>query len=95
MKEFTEEFYRLSIRLGHTDEGEKVVARYVNGLKYAIQDELSLLRFIIVREAYQLALKNEETLMRKSIPAKAKTIARGGRTILPKGQSSRTKNEFV
>lgn len=33
VKEYTEEFYRLSIRLWQTDEGEEAVARYVNGLK--------------------------------------------------------------
>ena len=57
VKEFTEEFYRLSIRSGQINGGEDVVARYVHGLKYAIKDEFILLRFRTIEEAYQLALK--------------------------------------
>ena len=33
VKEFTEEFYRLSIRSRQIDEGEEEVVRYVNNLK--------------------------------------------------------------
>ena len=39
MKEFIEEFCIMSIQAGHIDEEEEVVERYVNGIKYAIQDE--------------------------------------------------------
>jgi hypothetical protein len=37
-----------------------MVARYVNCLKFSIQDELNLHRVCSVEEAYQLALKAEE-----------------------------------
>ena len=60
MKDLTKEFYAFSIRSGHTNEWEEVVARYVNGLKYVVQDELSLSRFRTVREVYQLSLKAEK-----------------------------------
>lgn len=47
-----EEFYRLSIRSGQTDKGEEAVTRYVNGLNYVMQEELSLSKFRTVGEAY-------------------------------------------
>ena len=52
MKEFIEEFYRLSIHSRHTDEGEEAVVIYVNGLKYTIWDELIMLRFEIFMQVY-------------------------------------------
>ena len=42
MKEYTEEFFRLNIKFGHTEGGIERVARYINGLRCDIQDELSL-----------------------------------------------------
>jgi len=42
----------LFIRSGHSNEGDEVVARYINGLRYAIQDELSIVRIRIVGESY-------------------------------------------
>ena len=42
VKEYTEEFFRLNIRFGHTEGGIERVARYINGLRYDIQDELRL-----------------------------------------------------
>ena len=65
VKEYTEEFFRLNIRSGHTEGGLERVARYINGLRYDIQDELSLLNLKIVEDAYQVALKIEEKLLRK------------------------------
>jgi hypothetical protein len=43
VKEYTEEFYRLNIRAGHIEEDAEKVSRYINGLRYDIQDEISLL----------------------------------------------------
>jgi hypothetical protein len=42
VKEYTEEFYRLNIRAGHQESDDEKVARYLNGLRYDIQDELSM-----------------------------------------------------
>ena len=55
----------LSIRAGHTKGGLERVARYINGLRYDIQDELSLLNLKTIEDAYQVASKVEEKLLRK------------------------------
>jgi hypothetical protein len=65
VKEYTEEFYRLNIRAGHREGNDEKVARYMNGLRYEIQDELSMETIRTVEDAYQLALKAEKKLSRK------------------------------
>ena len=42
------------------------MARYINGLSYAIQDELVVQHVTSFNEAYQLALRVEEKLNRRS-----------------------------
>jgi hypothetical protein len=65
VKEYTEEFYRLNIRAGHRESNDEKVVRYMNGLRYEIQDEISMETIRTVEDAYQLALKAEEKLSRK------------------------------
>jgi hypothetical protein len=65
VKEYTEEFYRLNIRAGHRESDDEKVARYMNGLRYDIQDEMSMMTIRNVEDAYQMALKAEEKLARK------------------------------
>jgi hypothetical protein len=65
VKEYTEEFYKLNIRAGHRESDDEKVARYLNGLRYDIQDELSMTTIRTVEDAYQMALKAEEKLSRK------------------------------
>jgi hypothetical protein len=65
VKEYTEEFYRLNIRAGHRESDDEKVARYMNGLRYDIQDEMSMATIRTVEDAYQMALKVEEKLSRK------------------------------
>lgn len=65
VKDYTGEFYKLVIWFGHSEEDMEKVARYLNGLKYSLWDELSLVSPIILEEAYQLTLKVEEKLQRK------------------------------
>jgi hypothetical protein len=62
VKEYTEEFYRLNIRAGHQESDDEKVARYMNGLRYDIQDELSMVTIKTVEDAYQMALKAEEKM---------------------------------
>ena len=55
----------MSIRAGKFQDTLENTARYVNGLKLEIQDEIGLLSPKTVEEAYQMALKAEEKLLRK------------------------------
>jgi hypothetical protein len=65
VKEYTEEFYKLNIRAGHRESDDEKVSRYMNGLRYDIQDEMSMVTIQTVEDAYQMALKAEEKLSRK------------------------------
>ena len=65
VKEYTEEFYRLNIREGHQESDDENVARYLNGLRYDIQDELSITTIIAVEDSYHMVLKAKEKLSRK------------------------------
>ena len=65
MKEYTEEFYKLNIRAGHRESDDEKFARYLNGLRYEIQDEMSMVTIRTVEYAYQMALKVEEKLSRR------------------------------
>ena len=52
VKEYTEEFYRLDIRFGHVDDEVEKVARYLNGMRSRIQDEMNYVKVDSVEEAY-------------------------------------------
>ena len=65
MKEYIEEFYRLNIIAGHRESDDEKVARYMNGLRYDIQDEMSMVTIRTVEDSYQMALKAEEKLTQK------------------------------
>ncbi|XP_059076384.1 uncharacterized protein LOC131875750 [Cryptomeria japonica] len=62
---YTEEFHKLDIRAAHDEDDEEKVARYLNGLRYNIQDELSLTTPRIAKECYKLVMKVEEKLQRR------------------------------
>jgi uncharacterized protein YjbK len=62
VKEYIEEFYRLNIRTRQREREEEKVARYINGLRYEIQDKLNMMSIRTVEDAYQFALKAEEKL---------------------------------
>ena len=42
VREYTEELYKVNIRSGHVEDTHERVSRYVNGLIFDIQYELSL-----------------------------------------------------
>ena len=65
IQEYTKEFYRVLIRTSHVEANKEKVARYVNGLRPSIQEELSLVRITSIEEAYQFSLKVEEKLNKK------------------------------
>ena len=57
VKEYTKEFYRLDIRFRHVDDDVEKIARYINGLRSRIQDEISFVKLESVEEEYQYTLK--------------------------------------
>ena len=50
VQEYTEEFYRVLIRIGHAEADKEKVARYINGLRPSIQDELSWFEWLVLRK---------------------------------------------
>ena len=77
----------MNIRSGHIEDTPEKVSRYVNSLRFDIQDQLSLLSLRFVEEAYQVALNAEEKLMRKQ-SQKAKVRGSGGKEQQQKGEAS-------
>jgi hypothetical protein len=65
IKEYTEEFYKMNIRVGQRERDEEKFSRYMNGLRYEIQDEVNMMSVRTVEDAYQFALKEEDNLARK------------------------------
>lgn len=56
----------MSLRTKYHEEEPERVARYLNGLKYSIQDEISILSPDTVRKCYQIALREDKKIKRKS-----------------------------
>jgi len=42
VKEYTKDFYILNIRVGQRERDEEKVARYINGLRYDIQEKINM-----------------------------------------------------
>ena len=66
VKEYTKEFYKVNIRAGYVEDSPKRVSRYINGMRFEIQDEMNLLCPSSMEVAYQFSLKAKEKLARKS-----------------------------
>lgn len=62
---YTEEFHKLSLRAGHHEDEVEKIARYINGLRHSIQDELNLTTPRSVEECFQLATRAEEKVKRR------------------------------
>jgi hypothetical protein len=65
VKEYTEELYRLNIKASHHKSDDEKVTIYMNGLRYEIQDEMSMVTIRNVEYAFQIASKAEGKLARK------------------------------
>ena len=62
------------------------IARYINGLSYEIQDEISLLSLKTIKDAYQASLKAEEKILRKqSQRNRGKSSMRGRGVVRSRG----------
>jgi hypothetical protein len=94
MKEYTKEFYKLNIRARQRERDEEKVSRYINGLRYDIHDEISMVTVRIVEDAYQMALEAEEKLARKqSQQNRGRSLNRGKGVSQDKAQKPRDEVE--
>ena len=79
VREYTEEFYKINLRAGYIEDIVEKVAKYLNGLRYDIQDELNLVNPTWIDEAYQYALREKERIQRRqSTRGRFGTRSRGG-----------------
>jgi hypothetical protein len=93
VKEYTEEFYKINIRASHRESDDEKVARYMNGLRYDIQDEMSMMTLRNVEDAYQMDLKAEEKLSRKQGQrGRGRSQARG--KIIAQDKNQKPKEEW-
>eukprot|EP00253_Pinus_taeda_P031137 PITA_31137 len=81
VREYNEEFYRVNLRAGYTEDTSEKTARYVNGLRLEILYEISVLSPKNIEEAYQSAMKAEEKITRRQNAQRGRGTGRG------KGQS--------
>ena len=65
VRDYTEEFYKVNLRAGYVDESAEKDARYLNGLRTDIQEDINMISPRIIEEAYQCALREEEKITRK------------------------------
>jgi hypothetical protein len=94
MKEYTKEFYRLDIRTGKREKDDENVSRYINGLRYEIQDEINMVTVRTMKDAYQIALKVEEKLARnQSQWNKRKGLNKGKGVVYDKAPKAKDDNE--
>jgi hypothetical protein len=96
VKEYNEEFYKINIKENHRESDDEKFSRYMNGLRYDIQDEMGMMNIKNVEDDYQIALKYEEKMShnqgqrgRGRIQARGKTIAQD-RTQKPKEEGKKT-----
>lgn len=83
---YTKEFHKLSLRAKkHENEVEKL-ARYMNGLRQNIHDEISILTPNTIHKCFPLALRVEDKIKRRN---EQNQKFRGGRSFRGRGTFSR------
>lgn len=88
VKEFTEEFYKLNLRAGYVEDTPEKTARFVNGLRGEILDEIGILSPRTMEEAYQFALKAEEKINRKQNARRGGGTGRGKGKVFGRGRGA-------
>jgi hypothetical protein len=84
----------LNIRDGHYESDEEKVFRYINGLRYEIQDEIIMVTMRIVEDDYQVALKEEDKLAGKKIQrSRGRSPSRGKVIVHDKAQKPKDETE--
>lgn len=86
MREYTEEFYKVNLRASYIEDTFEKTARYINGLRMDIQEEMSMLSPSVMEEAYQYALKAKEKIRRKQNFGRGKGISKGRGQVTRRGR---------
>ena len=55
------------MKAGHRESDDEKVVRYMNGLRYDIQDDMGMMTIRNVQDDYQITLKDEEKLRQKKV----------------------------
>jgi hypothetical protein len=85
VKDYTEDLFKLNIRAGHRESDDEKVARYINGLRYEIQDDINMVKITNVEDSYQISLKAEDKLARKQSQRGRDRILKRGKEITHDG----------
>eukprot|EP00253_Pinus_taeda_P017754 PITA_17754 len=93
VKDYTKEFYRVNLRAGYTEDTAERTARYVNGLRMEILDEISILSPKNTEEAYQSAIKAEEKLNRRQNARRGRGSTRGRGQSYGRGRTASNSEE--
>ncbi|KAI0500729.1 hypothetical protein KFK09_018945 [Dendrobium nobile] len=92
VSDYTEEFYRLSARNNLNESTNQIVARYIGGLKEAIQDKLEMNSVWSLSQAVNFALKAEMQLNRPIRPFQPRRQLYDANAGEAKGQAATTAN---
>eukprot|EP00253_Pinus_taeda_P029901 PITA_29901 len=95
VREFTEEFYKLNLRAGYVEDTSEKIARFVNGLRGEILDEIGILSPQTLDEAYQFALKAEEKINRKQNTKRGGGSGRGKGKVYGRGELAGGRGTYV
>eukprot|EP00253_Pinus_taeda_P034746 PITA_34746 len=93
LKEYMEEFYRVNLRAGYTEDTAERTARYANGLRLDILDEISILSPNNTEEVYQSAMKAEEKITRRQNARRGQGASRGKGQSCGRGQTTNNNEE--
>lgn len=83
---YTKEFHKLILRARKHENGVDKLARYMNGLRQNIQDEITILTLDPIHKCFQLALREEEKIKRRS---EKNQKHRGGKNFRGRGNIGR------
>eukprot|EP00253_Pinus_taeda_P022762 PITA_22762 len=95
VREFTEEFYKLNLRARYVEDTSEKTARFVNGLRGEILDEIGILSPQTLDEAYHFALKAEEKINRKQNTKRGGGSGRGKGKVFGRGEPAGGRGTYV
>eukprot|EP00253_Pinus_taeda_P018619 PITA_18619 len=93
VKEYTKEFYQVNLRARYTEDTTERTARYVNGLRMDILDEISILSPNNTEEAYQSAIKAEEKINQRQNARRGRGSTRGRGESYGRGRTANNNKE--